>query len=176
MLVAYIVGKRNIAKPAPLILCGRVLPYVSQADHLGNIITERGDMEQDAAVKRAKFIQSSVETREMFKWAAPQEVIKAIKVHNSAFYGSCLWDLDGVKANQVYSAWNTTVKLAWGCSQQTRTYIMQQLLSCGYQSERVDILTRFAKFFHSLRASACKEVQILSRFWARDRQKSSVLT
>ena len=47
-------NKRNLAKPAPLILCGRELPYVKQADHLGNILTEQGDMEQDAAVKRAK--------------------------------------------------------------------------------------------------------------------------
>ena len=44
----------------------------------------------------------------------------------------------------------------------------QNLLSCGYQSAMVDILTRFVKFFHSLRASACREVEVLSRFWARD--------
>ena len=36
--------KKNLVKPASLTLCGRVLPYVHQADHLGN-------MEQDAAVK-----------------------------------------------------------------------------------------------------------------------------
>ena len=33
-------------KPASLTLCGRVLPFVKQADHLGNILTEKGDMEQ----------------------------------------------------------------------------------------------------------------------------------
>ena len=84
-----------------LILCGRELPYVKQADHLGNILTEQGDMEQDAAVKRAKFIQSSVEIREVFKFAAPTEVLKALKIHSSSFYGSCLWDLGGEKAKQV---------------------------------------------------------------------------
>ena len=118
--------------------------------------------------KRAKFIQASVETREMFKWAAPQEIIKAIKVHNRAFYGSSLWDLNGVKTKQVFSTWNTTVKLVWGCPQHTRTYILQHVLACGYQSAWMDIVTRFPKFFHSLRRSESKEVQVLSRYWARE--------
>ena len=127
-------------------------------------------MEQDTVVKRAKFIQSSVETREFFKFAAPAEVIRALKLYSNSFYGSNLWDLGGDKAKQVYTAWNTGVKLAWGCPQQTRTYIMQQMLSCGYRSARVDILCRYVKFFHSLRNSACHEVQFLSRYLARDMQ------
>ena len=33
----HVVGKkRNLVKPAPLMLCGRELAYVAQADHLGN--------------------------------------------------------------------------------------------------------------------------------------------
>ena len=127
-------------------------------------------MEHDAAIKRAKFIRSSVEIREVFKFAAPSEVIKAMKIYSNSFYGSCLWDLAGEKAGQVYNAWNTSVKLAWGCPQQTRTYILQQLLNRGYTSARVDMLTRFAKFFHGLRCSASHEVQVLSRFVARDIQ------
>ena len=35
-------------------------------------------------------------------------------------------------------------------------------------SAKVEILSRFAKFFHSLRFSASLEVQILSRLLARD--------
>ena len=104
----------------------------------------------------------------IFKFAAPAEVIKALKVYCNSFYGSCLWDLAGEKAGQVYSAWNSSVKLAWGCPQQTRTYFVQQLLNCGYTSARVDLLARFSKFFNGLRNSACHEVQVLSRFVARD--------
>ena len=167
----YVVGKKkNLVKPAPLILCGRELPFVGQADHLGNLLTEKGDMEQDVVMKRARFIQSSVETRELFKWAAPAEVIKATKIYCASFYGSNLWDLGGDKAKQVYSAWNTTVKLAWGCPQWTRTYMVQQLLCCGHTSARVDILCRYVNFFRSLRKSACHEVQVMSRLLARDIQ------
>ena len=167
----YVVGnKRNLAKPSPLVLCGRELPFVSQADHLGNMLTEQGDMEHDAVIKRAKFIDASVGTRELFKSAAPAEVVKALKVYNGSFYGSSLWDLAGDKAKQVYSAWNTSVKLAWGCPQQTRTYFLQKMLSCGFNSARVDILSRFVKFFHGLRNSASNEVRFLSRMMARDIQ------
>ena len=167
----YVVGnKRNLVKPAPLTLCGRVLPYVKQADHLGNVLTEKGDMEHDAAVKRATFIRSSVEIREVFKFAAPEEVLKALKVYSNSFYGSCLWDLGGEKAKQIFSAWDYSVKLVWGCPAWTRTYLLQQILSCGHTSAKVDILTRYVKFFMSLRKSASKEVQVLSRYLGRDVQ------
>ena len=83
----FVVGKKSsTAKPAPLMLCGRELPFVGQADHLGHVLTDKGDMEQDAAVKRDRFVQSSVETREMFKWAAPAEVIKATKIYCAVSY------------------------------------------------------------------------------------------
>ena len=167
----YVVGKkRNLEKPAPLTLCGRELPWVNQADHLGNMLTVQGDMEQDAAVKRAQFISSSVQIREVFKFAAPAEVLKSMKIYSNSFYGSCLWDLAGVKAKQVYTAWNHTVRLIWGCPLWTRTYFVQQLLCCGHTSAKVDILLRYVKFFHSLRSSASHEVQVLCRYLARDVQ------
>ena len=165
----YVVGnKRNLEKPAPLTLCGRELPWVSQADHLGNTLTVQGDMEQDAAIKRAQFVSSSVQIREMFKFAAPAELVKAMKIYSNSFYGSSLWNLAGQKARQVYSAWNQSIKLIWGCPIWTRTYFVHHLLCCGHTSAKVDILSRYGKFFQGLRSSASKEVQVLSRYLARD--------
>ena len=163
-------NKRNLSKPAPLTLCGRQLPFVRQADHLGNMLTETGDMDHDTEIKNAKFINSAVEIRQTFKAAAPSEQVKSLKIYSSSFYGSNLWDLGGSKAKKVYSSWNTSVKLAWGLPQQTRTYFLQQLLYCGFSSARVDILSRFVTFFHGLLASASYEVQVLSRLFARDRK------
>ena len=139
-------SNRNLEKPAPLTLCGKILPYVRQADHLGNVLTEMGNMEQDASVKRATFIRSSSEIRETFKNAAPQEIIKALKIYCTSFYGSSLWDLNSVKARQMYSAWDYSVKLVWNCPRWTRTYFVQQLLCCGFPSARVDIQSRFVIF------------------------------
>jgi hypothetical protein len=75
-----------------------------------------------------------------------------------------------VKAKQVYTAWNHTVRLIWSCPLWTRTYFVQQLLCCGHTSAKVDILLRYVKFFHSLRFSASHEVQVLCRYLARDVQ------
>ena len=148
----FIVGnKKTLPKPAPLMLCGTELPFVKQAEHLGNILTEDGTMEHDASVKRAKFINSSVEIREMFNFAAPEEIVRSLRLYSNSFYGSNLWDLNGANANQVYCAWNNAVKLAWGLPQYRRTYILQRILSCGFMSARTEIFGRFVKFFHELR-------------------------
>ena len=93
-----------------------------------------------------------------------------MKIYSNSFYGSCLWDLGGEKAKQVYTAWNTSVKLVWGCPQWTRTFFLQEMLSCGQTSAKVDIITRYAKFFHGLRHSASHEVQVMVRYLARDVQ------
>ena len=96
----YIVGnKHNLQKPAPLTLCGRELPFVKQAEHLGSMLTEQGSMEHDAAIKRATFICSSVEIRETFNFATPADVLKALKIHSTSFYSSCLWDLGGRRSS-----------------------------------------------------------------------------
>ena len=67
------------------------------------MLTEQGDMKHDAEIKRAKFIYSTVEIRETFKSADPSEVLKALNVYCSSFYGSCLWDLGVDKAKQLYT-------------------------------------------------------------------------
>ena len=57
-------AKTRLSRPAPLTLCGRDLPWVSTATHLGHELHESGTMDYDAVVKRATFIQQSVEIRE----------------------------------------------------------------------------------------------------------------
>ena len=41
----------GLPKPAPLMLCGRPLPFVASASHLGHEIHESGNMSHDATVK-----------------------------------------------------------------------------------------------------------------------------
>ena len=84
--------KRAVRKPAPLKLCGRELPWVQSDVHLGNELHESGNMDHDSVMKRAQFIDSSVAMRCMFDWAAPADVVKALNIYCSAFYGSMLWD------------------------------------------------------------------------------------
>ena len=53
----HMVGKaRNLTKPVPLKLCGRDLPWVESATHLGHELQQSGAMEHAAKIARARFI------------------------------------------------------------------------------------------------------------------------
>ena len=163
------IGRRHaLAKPPPLKLCGRALPWVASATHLGHELHESGTMDHDAVIKRAKFIDDSVEVRTMFSWASPPDILKALKTYCSAFYGCMLWDLAGDKATQVYNSWNTAVKLTWDCPRQTKTFLVQQVLGIGMFSARTDIFARYVSFFRSLRTSSNLEIRVLANLTGRD--------
>ena len=84
-----------------------------------------------------------------------------------------LWDLSGEKALQVYTAWDTCVKLTWGCPRWTRTFLLQQVLSFYETSARTDILSRYGKFSKNLRGSVSKEVRVLFNLVSRDLQTTT---
>ena len=84
-----------------------------------------------------------------------------------------LWDLTGVGACQVFNAWNTAVKLSWDCPRDTRTYLVQQVLSCDQTSATTDVLTRYGKFFKSLRSSTSMEVATMANLVSRDIQTTT---
>ena len=165
----YMIGRRHaLSKPPPLRLSGRNLPWVESATHLGHELHQSGTMDQDTLIKRAMFIRDSVEVRTMFKFASPPEILKALKIYCSSFYGCMLWDLAGDKATQVYNSWNMAVKLTWNCPRQTKTFLVQQVLSHGMSSARTDILARYVTFFKGLRTSPSPEIRTLAYLMGRD--------
>ena len=167
----YIVGHKNDPiKPAPLKLCGRMLPYVDQCDHLGHILNVKGTMDQDCLNKRADFIQNAVKIRETFNFAHPLEIINATEKYCSHFYGSNLYDLRGKSVNMLYASWNTNVKLVWNLPRATHTYFIPSILAPGVVHPRVYLMTRFLTFFHSLLESPSPEVQVMARLSARDKR------
>ena len=116
-----------------------------------------------ALVKRAIFINNSVEIREAFSFASPVEILSAIKIYCYSLYGFMLWALSGDGATRVFNAWTTCVKLTWEVPRGTRTYLVQQVLGSGLISGKVDILARFAGFLTSLRKSPSYEVAVLAK-------------
>ena len=165
----FMVGKaNNIVKPVPLQLCGQDLPWVDTATHLGHELHCSGTMEHDSNVARARFIDQNVEVRQTFGFASPAEVVRALQVYCTSFYGSMLWDFRSDKAQQFFNSWTTGIKLAWNCPRSTRTYLVQQVLSCGSTGAKTEILARYCKFFTSLRTSPCREVSCLANLLSRD--------
>ena len=83
----YVTGKSpNVDKPAPLFICGFEVPFVQQANHFGQIITEQGDTEQDTNVKRAQFLQKAAAVKSYFKFAAHRKFLKLLEPKIGSFW------------------------------------------------------------------------------------------
>ena len=122
--------------PSPMQLCGRDLPWVQHATHLGHELHQMCNMEFDANIKRAQFIECSVKIQESFGFARPNEILQAIHTYAGHWYGSMLWDLFGEKAGQIYRSWSTAVKLTWDVPRSTHTFLVHVswLLTCQLSS------------------------------------------
>ena len=167
--VIFMCGQqRQLSKPAPLRLCGRDLPFVETATHLGHELHETGTMDYDTRVKKAQFISNSLEIREVFNFASPAEILVAIKVYSCSFYGSNLWELGGNMSQQVFNAWGTAIRLAWNVPRATRSYLVDHVLSPGLTSVRTDIFSKFIGFFRGLTLSPCPEVAFMAFLVGRD--------
>jgi hypothetical protein len=125
-------------------------------------------MEHDAKVKRAIFIENSTNIRELFEFAHPAQVLQAVNVYASHFYGSMLWNLYGVGANQVFRSWNTCAKLAWGVPRWSHNYFVEHVLSAGIPHVRQKILGQYLGFTKKLMNSDSPEIRILANSVARD--------
>ena len=159
----YVVGPRGSAlpRPAPLQLCGRPLPWVERADHLGHSLHQDDIMDHDCLEKRAHFIDSSVKIRETFYFAHPAEQIAATEKYCTAAYGSNLWDLGSPAARMMVNAWRTGHKLAWAVPRSTHTYLVEEVLAPGVPNLHVSLLHRFTNFFRGLITSPSKEVMVV---------------
>ena len=163
-------GKSTVQYPAPLLLNGQSLPWVSTAQHLGHELSQLANMEQDAKVKRGMSIEKSTDIRNMFSFAEPFQVLQTIDTYSAHFYGGMLWDLYGDGAEKVFRSWNTAVKLVWEVPRSTHTYLVEHLLGLGLPSVKHRLRCQYVGFFKNLQRSASWEVRLLSQIVARDAQ------
>ena len=166
----YICGKVNApVYPASLQLYGVDLPWVVHATHLGHELHQDGTMELDTKMKRAGFIESSTEIREMFGFAHPSQVLNAVQIYTCHFYGSMLWDLFGEMSGQVFRSWNTCIKLAWGIPRSSHNFVSDHLAG-SLPSVKKKILCQYVSFFQNLSISSSREVRIVSGIVSNDIQ------
>lgn len=141
----YVVGPHGggLPWPVPLVLCGRALPWVEQAEHLGHTLHQDRTMQQDCREKLAQFINSSVKVRECFHFAHLHEKIVATKKYCTSLYGSNLWNLASDEVEMVIAAWQTGHKLAWDIHCGCHTYLLQTVLLPNMPSLRTNIICKF---------------------------------
>ena len=165
----YFCGRlNNVVYPAPVKLYGKELPWVVSADYLGNTLHQMVKMEQDCRIKRAKFINKTVELRDQLYFANPQHILKAAQVYCCDSYGSMLWELESDPAEQYFKAWNTFVKLTYGVPRSTFTYLIEGYFARDFMSLRNQVIGRYPAFFQKLLNSPSKEIRLLAHIVARD--------
>ena len=166
----YLCGRiNNVVYPAPIELDGKELPWVVTADHLGHTLHQLVNMDQDAKIKRAKYIDRSVEIREQLHFARhPDQILKATEIYCCDGYGSMLWSLSSETAESYFKAWNTSVKLIHNIPRNTYTYLVEGFFSDKHMSLRNQVLSRYPGFLQNLLSSPSKEVRLLANIVARD--------
>ena len=165
----YFCGRPGqVTYPQPVQLGGKDLPWVESADHLGHCISQMTNMEKDCQRARAIFIRKTLEIREQFSFANPENIMQAVQIFCTYAYGSMLWDLSSNTAEQYFKSWNTCVKLVHGLPRNTFTYLVEGFLSGSQASLRNQVLSRYPGFYRGLLNSPSKEVRILARMVSRD--------
>ena len=114
---------RNVVYPDMLQLYGQALPWVQRADHLGHVLSQMCNMENNAKVMRAKYIEKTLEIRESFSFAAPHQVIRALEIFSTDCYGIMLHDLGCPSSESIFKCWNTALKHIWNVPRSTYTYV-----------------------------------------------------
>ena len=75
----YMCGKsQNVLYLVKLQLNGKELPWVTTATHLGHELHQNCKMDHDIKIKRALFINASIEIRDTFSFAHPEQILKAV--------------------------------------------------------------------------------------------------
>ena len=170
----YMCGKTaNVNYPAPLKLNNQNLPFVKEALHLGHYLHESCSMDHDVQVKKAQFINTSVEIRDIFAFAEPTQVLTAVRVYASHYYGSMLWQLDSDLVGQFCRTWSTCVKLSYNCPRSTRTWVVENLLATEFHTVQTELMARYVSFHKSLQKSASTEVSFLVEMSKEDERSTT---
>ena len=164
----FMCGHLRRSEPANLKLYGVDLPWVKTATHLGHEISSDCRMTEDMKCKRGMFISRSTEVREVFHFAQPNQILRAVQTYCFDMYGAMTWPLFSEKARQVFNTWSTCVKLAWGVPRATHTYFVDNLLSAGLPSIRACVLARYCKFISNLKSSSSMEVRVVANIAGKD--------
>jgi hypothetical protein len=163
----FLCGKAEVEYPSSVTLYGEPLPWVTRATHLGHELSQMCDMELDANIKRARFIESLTKIRDFFSFAHPFQVLQAISTYSAFFYGSNLWDLYGVGATKAFNCWNNCLKRVWNTPLSTHRWICSHLLGHGFPSLRERCVSQYVGFFQKLLTSASFEVRFLANIVGR---------
>ena len=84
-----------------------------------------------------------------------------------------LWDFESEVFNQYCRVWNTCVKLTYDVPRSTHTYLVENILADNFFPVKTEIMTRYMKFYKSLKLSQSPEIQHLVEVVSSDVRSST---
>lgn len=129
----------------PIFLNDTILPWVSEAKHLGNTIsTKHLNMGKDINIKRAIFIQRAIELNQEFYFCHPDSKHFINQKYNNDFSGSICWDLFSKEFESLGKSWNVNIRKMYNLPLETHKYLLEPLTSCSHI--KINLMKRFIKF------------------------------
>ena len=159
---------RRIFYPDPLVFNGVAIPWRESAVHLGHKLHQDLSMNADAKEKRARFISRSVEVRSQFRFAAPLQILKAVRILACDEYGSVLWGLDSPAACAFFNAYTSCIQRIYWLPISTHTYLVEGQLAAGITPLRNMVLGRYPAFYQKLVRGPSTEVAVMAEVASKD--------
>ena len=145
----------------PLRLNNMVLPFTSEAKHLGHFFTNNPSaIKHDMKVKRAMNIQKNCDLIQEFGFCHPKTKLKLNEIYNSSYTGCQLWDLFCDEAEKLENSYNTSVRIMMGIPRNTHRYLIQPLTESRHLKQ--SLVLRFLNFCEKL--SKCKKEVVRTVF------------
>ena len=105
-----------------VILNGNPLPWVTEVNHLGNLLQSDNSFKLDCALKRGKFIGKIHTLLQDFHFTSPEVMTNLIRIYTTSFYSSSLWSLSSPQVEKLYSSWNIPVRIVFKLPHMTHRY------------------------------------------------------
>ena len=145
-----------------------MLKPVISFSHLGHTLHQDLTMDADAKVRRAAFIGRSLEVRSQFGFAAPPQILTAVRILACDAYGSVLWRLASRPALAYFKAYTGCVWRIYRLPLATFTYLVEGHLAAGRPPLRNLVLGRYPAFYQRLGRSPSKEAAMMAELAAGD--------
>ena len=130
-------------------LNGDDLPWKESAKHIGNTLHQDGTMDADIRVKRAAFINTSMNMNNEFCFIKPDQQVKLLYIYNSHFSGSSSWNFNSDAFNQMMSSWNVNLRAIYDLDYGTNRYLLEGLTEGRHAQQII-----YKKYVNFLRAIA----------------------
>ena len=116
------------------------------ADDIILLSPGRSSMKQ--MLKVCEYIEKTIEIRETFSFAHPEQVLRALDIFSSDCYGLMIHDLASPSTESIFTSWKTAVKLSWNVTRSKYIYLQWgESIGKNFQTLRKSDIHQILKIF-----------------------------